>query len=90
MISGKVETEVTTYPFWFLTPFFVYRMAAGYHSPAAVSVHTRPSAKVCVIQKHKYWRLRGSRIDETNPRNGAKGSNPSAVSGSDGNACMVP
>ena len=37
MISGKVETEVTTYPFWFLTPFFVYRMAAGCHSPVAVS-----------------------------------------------------
>ena len=65
----------------------MYGMAAGYHSPVAVSVHARPSAKACVIQKHKYWRLRGSRIDETNPRNGAKGSNPSAVvSGSDGNA----
>lgn len=36
MISGKVETEVTAYPFYYQNSF-LYGMAAGYHSPVVVS-----------------------------------------------------
>ena len=36
MISGKVETEVATYPFYYQNSF-LYGMAAGCHSPVAVS-----------------------------------------------------
>ena len=36
MISDKVETKETTSPFYYQNSF-LYGMAAGYHSPVAVS-----------------------------------------------------